>query len=169
MGRGNCCVTGPYEGLYYIDNDYLNLYHPTGDLYWETSDSRLGSDIDYSDLQNWELDELATDWWTEEVWKTFTNDFRMLYPSFEACRERLDHGEKHAILENKLFYIALEDNEWSTAVELIQKEGPWPEDYSGLQKQHYQKYLDGIRNALFQQFEELGTYAGAWTSGRITK
>ena len=26
MGRGNVCVTGPYEGLYYIDNDYVSIY-----------------------------------------------------------------------------------------------------------------------------------------------
>lgn len=23
MGRGNVCVTGPHEGLYYIDNDHV--------------------------------------------------------------------------------------------------------------------------------------------------
>lgn len=26
MGRGNVCVTGPYEGLYYIDNDHVHVY-----------------------------------------------------------------------------------------------------------------------------------------------
>ena len=26
MGRGNVCVTGKYEGLYYIDNDHFHVY-----------------------------------------------------------------------------------------------------------------------------------------------
>lgn len=26
MGRGNVCVTGSYEGLFYIDNDDLRVY-----------------------------------------------------------------------------------------------------------------------------------------------
>ena len=30
----------------------------------------------------------------------------------------------------------------------------------------YKTYLEGIKECLFNQFEELG-YGGAWTSGRI--
>ena len=26
MGRGNVCVFGEYEGLYYIDNDHIHVY-----------------------------------------------------------------------------------------------------------------------------------------------
>lgn len=26
MGRGNVCTTGPYEGVFYIDNDDLLVY-----------------------------------------------------------------------------------------------------------------------------------------------
>ena len=26
MGRGNVCVTGDYEGLYYIDNGHIHVY-----------------------------------------------------------------------------------------------------------------------------------------------
>ena len=26
MGKGNACVNGPYEGLFYIDNDYTNVF-----------------------------------------------------------------------------------------------------------------------------------------------
>lgn len=25
MGKGNVCVSGPYEGLFYIDNDYTTV------------------------------------------------------------------------------------------------------------------------------------------------
>ena len=30
MGRGNVCVLGKCEGLYYIDNDDLCVYRPIG-------------------------------------------------------------------------------------------------------------------------------------------
>lgn len=162
MGRGNCCVTEPYEGLFYIDNDDLHFYHPRGDYYWETSDSELARCIPYPEItEKWEYDELASE-------ECFSESIRQRFPSFSSCDEWISR-EQHAILENRLFYIVLQDNEWSLAVELIQKEAPWPEDYTGLQRRHHQRYLDGIRDALFEQFDELGTYAGAWTSKRITK
>ena len=74
------------------------------------------------------------------------------------------------ILESRLFYIAVEDNEWSLAVELVQKEEPlgdvWMEN---LQKRLYQKYLDGMKKALLNRLPSIGTYSGAWTSGRIKR
>lgn len=30
MGKGNVCVSGPYEGLFYIDNDYTTVLPPRG-------------------------------------------------------------------------------------------------------------------------------------------
>ena len=32
MGRGNVCVTGPYEGLYYIDYDDVDVYRRNSHL-----------------------------------------------------------------------------------------------------------------------------------------
>ena len=75
---------------------------------------------------------------------------------------------EHAILENALFYIVVEDNEWSVAIKLIQKED-WLLNLDGLQAKHYQSYLNGMKDCLFEQFDELGTYGGPWTSGRIRK
>ena len=65
-------------------------------------------------------------------------------------------------------YFALEDNEWSLAVELLQRDEGWGDDWrQNLQKRHFQRYLDGIRDSLFEQFESLGAYSGAWTSKTI--
>lgn len=174
MGRGNVCVTGPCEGLYYIDNKDLYCYHPMGDEYWETDDSRLLRSVSYEDIQNWEYDDLATQWWIDDVLEAFVESIKQRFSSFESCDEWLRNGlygrtERHAILENRLFYIALEDNEWSLAVELIQKEDPYDNHLEGLQKRHFQGYLDGIRDSLFEQFETLGIRAGAWTSGTIRR
>ena len=49
MGRGNVCVTGRYEGLFYIDNDDINVYRrddPDGD----GPEHRLLRDLDYFEL-----------------------------------------------------------------------------------------------------------------------
>lgn len=74
------------------------------------------------------------------------------------------------MLENKLFYIAMEDNEWSLAIELIQKGGEYDgEEKVGLQMGLYRNYLKGIEEILVEMNGEVGTYAGAWTHGTIRK
>lgn len=53
-----------------------------------------------------------------------------------------------AILESRLFYIAVEDNEWSMAIELLQKKDPCDNHLLGLQKRYYQRYLNGMKKCL---------------------
>ena len=143
MGRGNTRVFGDYEGVYYID--------------WDNFSSEYEDD----------------DFWREE-WENslyqFISDFTKRFKSFWKCDKWIGRDDR-AILENKLFYIAIADNEWSIAIKLIQKEQGYYYDgnIENLQAKHYKTYLDGIRDCLFNQFEELGTYAGPWTSGRIRR
>lgn len=87
--------------------------------------------------------------------------------------ERLALGnERRVILENELFYICVEDNEWSLAVELVQKdsysdcESAW---MAGLQKRRYREYLDSMKKALLARLPSIGIRTGAWTSGTITR
>jgi hypothetical protein len=143
MGRGNTCVFGEYEGLFYVD--------------WDNFSS------EYEDDDLWRED------WENSLYQ-FINDFTQRFKSFSRCDEWISRDDR-AVLENKLFYIAVADNEWSIAIKLIQK---GQEYYDGsnietLQAKHYKTYLDGIRDCLFNQFEELGTYTGPWTSGRIQR
>ena len=51
----------------------------------------------------------------------FIGDFTQRFKSFSRCNEWISSSEK-AVLENSLFYIVVEDNEWSIAIKLIQKE-----------------------------------------------
>ena len=152
MGSGNACVFGNYEGLFYVDWDNFSCQY-------EDADGNVIRD-DYE--------------FQREEWETalaeFVFDFNDKYKSFSKCDEWITRNER-AVLENSLFYIAVEDNEWSMAIKLIQKE----QDYYSrgnivnLQAGLYRKYLEGIKNCLFNQFSELGTYGGAWTSGRIRR
>ena len=151
MGRGNVCVFGEYEGLYYIDWDNFS----------SEFEDEYGNVIQDYDFQREE--------WENSL-EQFISDFTQRFKSFSECDEWIGNSEK-AILENSLFYITIEDNEWSIAIKLIQKEQGYYDsgNIENLQVKHYKNYLDGMRDCLFNQFEELGTYGGPWTSGRIRR
>jgi hypothetical protein len=146
MGKGNTCVFGDYEGLYYIDWDNFSSEY----------EDEHGNIVHDYDLQKEE--------WENSLHQ-FISDFTQRFKSFSKCNEWISREDK-AILENKLFYIAVTDNEWSIAIKLIQKEHG---NIENLQAKHYKTYLDGMKECLFNQFEELGIYTGPWTSGRIRR
>ncbi len=124
MGRGNVCVTGSYEGLFYIDNDDLRVYRKDGPGTDDCED-RLQRDLDYADITgpDWYLDEVGSSYEEADVLECFCNEMRKLCPSFQpAANSNVWLGnERRVILENELFYICVEDNEWSLAVELVRK------------------------------------------------
>lgn len=168
MGRGNVCVFRECEGLFYIDNDHLHEYRRVGEDGDEV-EYRLMGDLSYEELTSgdWQFDEWQSHRNWEDAKQNLICAIKAKFPRFVRC-DRWIGNDRYALLENNLFYIAVADNEWSQAVMLIQKDH-WCYDFSGLQKQHYQRYLDGIRDCLFEQFDTLGTYGGAWTSGKISK
>lgn len=151
MGRGNACVFGDYEGLYYVNwSNFSNQYE---DEHGETI-------IDY---------QLQHDEW-ENALTEFIISYKKRFKSFSECDKYVNRDER-AVLENSLFYIIVEDSEWAMAIKLIQKE---QDDYcrgniQNLQAGLYKTFLEGIKQCLFEQFEEIGTYDGAWTSGRIKR
>lgn len=177
MGRGNVCVTGDYEGLYYIDNDHIHVYRDSEDMS-DYPETRLMGDLDYGELTSgrWLYDEEGTGNELDDIEECFMEDFTKMFPSFRRSAPNcwMRNGpygswDRRAILESNLFYITIEDNEWSMAVELIQKEDPYDNHLNGLQKRHYQSYLDGIKKCLLNRLPSIGCYAGAWTSGVIKR
>ena len=167
MSKGNACVRNPYEGLFYIDNDYLHSYRSVNpDIH---CGSVLVSELNYEDLASgdWHFDEYESRCNFEWMLDWFKSSFKRRFKSFSDCDQWISRYE-HAFLENALFYIVVEDNEWSVAIKLIQKED-WLLNLDGLQAKHYQSYLNGMKDCLFEQFDELATYGGPWTSGRIRK
>ena len=159
MGRGNVCVLGDYEGLYYVDFDNFECYR-------EGLDGSVVTDRYKEPEHDYDMERAYLDDAIDEFQRAFCKRF----PSFQPCEKWLGN-ECRAILENRLFYIAVTDNMWSEAFMLLQKEQNYyiGGNYVTLQYGLYDKYLAGMRECLFQQFEELGTYTGPWTSGRIRK
>lgn len=173
MGRGNVCVTGKYEGLYYIDNDDFHVYRreePNSDDEFQT---RLLSDLSYEELTGgeWHFDEWETEDEKGDILECFIEGFTRMFPSFRRPEPaELWLEDARVILESKLFHIAVEDNQWSLAVKLLQKEEPWGDVWmENLQKRLYEKYLEGMRRCLLDILPSIGTYKGPWTSDRITR
>jgi hypothetical protein len=159
LGRGNVCVNEEYEGLYYVDFDHFECFY-------EDEDGSQRKDKYGYPVHDYELERDYLEDAIEEFVICFTRRFK----SFHRCDTWLGN-ECHAILENALFYIAVEDNQWSEAFMLLQKEQSYYSEgcIEGLQSRHYIGYLHGMRDCLFEQFNELGIYTGAWTSGTITR
>lgn len=176
MGRGNVCTYRPYEGLYYIDNDDFHVYRKE-DPMSDEPEGRLLRDLDFAELQSgkWYLDDIATNDEFDDIIGNFVDDFTAMFPSFEdkwTFTRQWYHDQLYdvtLVAESKLFYVAIKDNEWSVAVILIQKDPPLGYCIEGLQAKHYLRYLEGMKECLFNRLDELGTYVGAWTSGTIRK
>ena len=129
-------------------------------------------DLDYGELTggDWIFDDLATQFVQQEVLDSFTSDFLRMFPNFsKTCPDLWISRSQKAILESPLFYLCLEDNNWSLAVELIQKEPPQGRSYAALQARCYQRYLTGIARCLLNHLPSVGLYTGPWTSGRLRR
>ena len=165
MGRGNVCVHGPCEGLYYIDNDDFQVY-------CLGSETKLLRELDYTSLVsgNWEYDADLSEHELGDILGGFMESFTGMFPSFARTEPGVwISRSRRAILENTLFYIAIEDNEWSVAVELLQKDFEGCANLFGLQQRHYKSYLLGLEKCLLEILPSIGTYTGPWTSGRIQR
>ncbi len=163
MGRGNVCVNGVAEGLYFVDNDFLDVY---------SNENEYG-EIKYCSLREaddgFEYCECESYFRRKDFEILLVEEMICRFPSFEFVDRWISRSRK-AILENKLFYVVLEDNEWSMAVELIQKEDEYGSGAMiGLQMGLYREYLEGIKEILLDMNGEVGIYTGAWTSGVIRK
>ena len=175
MGRGNVCVSGPHEGLFYIDNDDILVYRRE-DPFGGEVETRLMGELNYAELTGgeWRYDERGTAEEEADILDWFIRGFTKLFPSFQRPQREvwLRNGPwgdctRRVILENGLFYIAIEDNEWSIAVELLQKEDPY-EHLTGLQSRYFKKYIEGVKTCLLDRLPSIGVWTGAWTSSTIS-
>jgi hypothetical protein len=185
MGRGNVCTFGQYEGLYYLDYNFINAYrkvirckrgHVTGFDFNEVSKTAneldsIGVEYDYDGKNaDWRYDEITSrDNWRfmiETMQEILTRRFKSFY-----IVDKLRDRDKHIVLENNFFQIAVVDNEWSAAWCLLEHPDIDNQESSrSLMNRYYERYLDGIKAALIELWGEAIGYGGCWTSGvRYTK
>lgn len=177
MGRGNVSVSGEFEGLYYIDNGDIHVYRRDNPLDDEP-ETVLMKELGSADINTgaWVYDEYRTMEEEGDILECFVDSFGRMFPSFARVSEEKWvknglYGDpcRRVIMESGLFYIAVEDNEWSLAVELIQKEDPYDNHLSGLQGRHFQRYLDGMKICLLERLPSICIRTGPWTSGVIRR
>lgn len=169
IGRGNVHPDGPYEWVYYIDRDYTAVYRKVNAADDDMDDRKLRYwfGADSPEEKGWEYDECESIDEEDYDLRLFSDDFMNLFPDFSKTNENISRTRR-AILESPLFYVAVEDNEWSTAVELIQKDTDSDLDLNS-QNALYRIYLDAMKNILLRLFPSIGTYAGPWTHWTLTK
>lgn len=142
MGAGNVCVFGENDRLVYVDYSFYE------------------SNKDY-DKRDFDMERELF----EEDLYLFCERFKNRFKSFGDSSGWLEDTEK-ILLENNLFYIVVEDNEWSTAIKLIAKDD---ESLVGLQSLHAETYHNAMKEIWINLNGSVGIYAGPWTSGTITK
>lgn len=162
MGRGNVNVHGEYEGLYYVDRDYLDCYiSKYADKNGENEFKMLG-EMDAADFNDFDYDYDLSDMYYNDFIAMFVEGVEKRFSSFVTTGDSFG-----VIMVNNLFKIKVVDNEWSYAIELIQKESDYGDCLDGLQKKHYKNYLNGMKDILLAIFPEIGCYGNAWTHSII--
>lgn len=164
MGRGNIRIYGEYEGLWYVDRDYLDCYiskfaNDDGDC-----ESKMLGDMSSKDFADFDYDYDLSEIYYEDFLHEFVSLMGKKFSSFNSTGNYFG-----TIMENSLFEIQIKDNEWSYAVCLIQKENDYDNYLGGLQKKHYQNYLNGMKEILLNMFPEIGCYVGIWTHGTVKR
>ena len=159
MGRGNACVSGEHETLFYIDYDNFINYicdddgNPTEERDYDLESQQLNDDLDLlKSLLSRRLpvlDEPRTDY---------------CYSTGKYRKEKRI-GDCRILLESGLFYIGIEDNEWSAAIKLLQKE----DVPVAFQAHAFESHKKALQDCLFELYNKLGIYGGPWTHGMIQR
>ena len=137
MGRGNFCASGDLAMQWYIDYDQF------------TSEDGEYDELFQHEMVNYEM----------------VNQIMNRYPSFWKTNAWI-RRDAHALLENKMFYIGIADNENTLAVFISSKD----EFGTGrMAIRHFEGYKKGIQKILLELFGEIYVRTSAWTSARITE
>lgn len=171
MGRGNICVTGEYEGLFYIDNDYLHVYHRNCDDmsdFESECEFRYLGELGTEDMSSgeWSFSQMDSEEELNGILEHLASKMKQRFKRFRNADYWID--DKRVFLENELFCLCVADNEWSAAVILLQKDH-WNRNVQHLHGRYYQTYLDAIQRILLEIVPEICTYAGPWTHGVIKR
>lgn len=160
MSRGNVNVS-LRDGLYYVHYDSINLYRSVSDK----EDIRMKKDIPAGQTGKYNLD-LTVSQANYNAWlETFLTAMQKRYPSLKRV-DRYEKRGQRLVLENSMFQVMIEDNEWSFAVELISNRKA---KYQGLQKHLFGQFLKGMREILLQITETIYVRSGSWRAEPFTK
>ena len=107
MGKGNVCVFGKFEGLYYVDRDYIDFYVP---IDGEADDGKFLGELSMSEFPDYEYDEFLSGIYYDDFIQNFTS---MMEKKFNSTKKVARNTKsKYQFLRNKrtgisrFFFIA---------------------------------------------------------------
>lgn len=159
MSKGNINVS-LNDGLYYISYNSVNVYKSKQN----PQDLKTIDQIAPQDRAQFDLDlplsQANYDAWLE----SFRKAMRKRYPSYRIIDKYLKRDQR-IVLENNMFQVIIEDNEWSFAVELISiPKCP----YQAFQKHLFPQFFKGMREILFTITETIYIRNGSWSAEPFT-
>lgn len=149
------------DALYFVHYDTVELYKNKHN----PLDIRPKADIPAGKEADYKFDAETSQKKYDEYIDTFCRLMRRRLPSLKPV-QNTERSRRKILLQNSMFSIAVEDNNWSFAVELLSR----PEcPYKSLQKHHFASFVKGMQDCLFILFNEIYVRTGSWTADPITK
>lgn len=147
------------EQLYYIDFEEVYQYHHKNNK----TQKKCGTDLTADEKDDYIFDLNAS----QEAFNQFVNTFRSVftqnYKSFQSVDEYRGRNKQHIILANNMFEIAIENNDWSFAVELLRKPVK-----NNLQDTLFETFKTGLEHTLKGFFQTIYIRTGSWSVEPLT-
>lgn len=154
--KGNINVPNGGE-LFYVHYDSMNLYI---DKNKPEDGYKMKKEIPSYGFSRYTWDKKAS----QQKYDTWLNVFKSrMCKKFKSLKpvDQYAHRSQRIILQNKLFIIAIEDNEWSFAVELMENEDS---KCVGLQRRHFGSFYKGLKSILMDTVDQIYIRTGSWTA-----
>lgn len=147
--------------LYYVDYAHIDVYVNKNDK----KDIKIGKDeIALNNPDIYQFDETLTQAQFDKFKQEFINAMQQQHKSLKTT-DKTVKGVHH-LLENDMFIVAMEDNNWSVGVELLNK--PKYEN-ENLREHVLPNFATNMRNILLDLIGEIHIRTGSWTTEIITK
>jgi hypothetical protein len=82
MGRGNVCVFGDYEGLYYVDRGYIDCYVAKDMNEYGEYEEKMYCDLEVEDFCDYDYSYTLSSLYYEDFIRDFTDMMKKKFKSF---------------------------------------------------------------------------------------
>lgn len=147
--------------LYYVDYDLMNVYVNKNN----SSDIKIGKDpIALANPDIYVLDEILTQTRYDRFKEKFLKEMKSKFADVKSVK-KTTKGVHH-LLQNDIFIVAFEDNNWSIGIELLCNP-----KYDDKESQPSLVADAGkiMRDVLLDIVEEIHVRTGSWTTCKIDK
>lgn len=151
------------EGLFFVNLNDILVYHKKRhpDIFCVKKDIPQGEEDNY--IIDKEKSQYRYDRFKEKFCEEMQTRCKSLQPGVSG-KKFINTTKQKLILENKLFRIVFENNQWSIAVKLLRKD----DANQGIAQQTFETFLQHTKDALLMQMPEIYVRNGSWGTTRVT-